>query len=67
MLGQMVLSMKAGGLVPGRAAVPGDSPTNDTVAARLSPGEVVLPRTVAQAGPQAAYDFVAALRARRGM
>lgn len=31
-----------------RAKVPGNSPQNDTVPAKLSPGEVVLPRTVAQ-------------------
>jgi hypothetical protein len=37
-----------GGSVPGQAHVAGNSPSNDTVPARLSPGEVVLPRTVAQ-------------------
>ena len=37
-----------GGVVDGRASVPGNSPKNDTVPAVLSPGEVVLPRTVAQ-------------------
>ncbi|MGE0527288.1 MAG: hypothetical protein AB7G93_15210 [Bdellovibrionales bacterium] len=35
-----------GGLIPGRAKVPGDSPANDTVPAMLSPDEVVLPRSV---------------------
>lgn len=65
-LGQAALEMRGGGMVPGRAAVPGDAAANDTVRAMLSPGEVVLPRTVAQGGPQAAYDFVAALRARGG-
>ncbi len=34
-----------GGSVPGHAAVHGDSPKNDTVAAKLSPGEVVVPRS----------------------
>lgn len=38
----------SGGKVDGQASVPGDSPANDTVPAMLSPGEVVLPRTVAQ-------------------
>jgi hypothetical protein len=35
-----------GGLVPGRSTVPGNSLKNDTVPALLSPGEVVLPRSV---------------------
>lgn len=35
-----------GGQVPGQASVPGDDYANDTVAARLSPGEIVLPRSV---------------------
>lgn len=34
-----------GGPVPGQANVPGNSPANDTVKAKLSPGEVVVPRT----------------------
>lgn len=37
-----------GGHVPGKAKVQGNSPRNDTVPAMLSPGEVVIPRTVAQ-------------------
>ena len=37
-----------GGVVDGRASVPGNSPKNDKVPAVLSPGEIVLPRTVAQ-------------------
>jgi hypothetical protein len=37
-----------GGPVPGQARVAGDSPRNDTVPARLSPGEFVVPRSVAQ-------------------
>lgn len=35
-----------GGKVPGKAKVPGDSPKNDTVKTMLSPGEVVIPRSV---------------------
>lgn len=35
-----------GAVVPGKAAVKGDSLKNDTVPAMLSPGEVVLPRSV---------------------
>ena len=40
------VEMAHGGVVPGRAQVPGDSPQNDTVKAMLSPGEVVVPRSV---------------------
>ena len=50
---QPALNMKAGGPVPGRAVVPGDSPANDTQLAKLSPGEIVLPRSVTQSGPGA--------------
>jgi hypothetical protein len=50
-----------GGKVPGKAKVKGDSPVNDTVATRLSPQEIVLPRTVVEKGPDAAYGFVHAL------
>jgi len=50
-----------GGMIPGHAKVPGDSPANDTVAARLSPGEVVLPRSVvAKAGKSNDLDRVLA-------
>jgi len=35
-----------GGIVPGEATVPGDHPANDTVPAHLSPGELVLPRSI---------------------
>lgn len=54
------LCMKAGGHVPGKASVPGDSYQNDTVNAKLSPGEVVIPRSVAQApnAPQKAAQFM---------
>lgn len=37
-----------GGFIPGKAKVEGDSPENDTVHALLSPGEVVIPRSVMQ-------------------
>jgi hypothetical protein len=37
-----------GGMVPGRAPIPGDSAQNDTVPAALSPGEIVMPRSVTQ-------------------
>ena len=36
------------GKVPGQASVPGDDPSNDTVKAMLSPGEEVVPRSLAK-------------------
>lgn len=50
----------AGGPVPGRASVAGNSARNDTVPALLSPGEAVLPRSVTQApdAPERAAAFV---------
>jgi len=53
--------------VPGKAKVKGDSLKNDTVNAKLSPGEIILPRTVAQHpnAPQMAAQFVAAVKARK--
>lgn len=55
--GGEVLEMRSGGSVPGMARVPGDSPKNDTVPARLSPGEVVIPRTIAHS-PDMAANFI---------
>lgn len=50
--------------VPGKAKFKGDTRSNDTVPALLSPGEIVLPRSVAQDedAPDKAKDFVAALK-----
>lgn len=45
------LSMDNGGVVPGKAEKSGDAVANDKVPALLSPGEVVLPRSVLQ-GPE---------------
>lgn len=47
-----------GGKVPGHASVSGDSYANDSVPAMLSPGEVVLPRSIA-AHPSAVPSFMA--------
>ncbi len=44
------ICMKLGGHVPGEASVPGDSEANDTVDAKLSPGELVIPRSVPKDG-----------------
>ena len=46
-----------GGKVPGHAAVDGDSPKNDKVHAMLSPGEIVVPRSIAP-HPEAVKRFV---------
>jgi trimeric autotransporter adhesin len=46
-----VICMKLGGHISGKAEVPGDSETNDTVPAMLSPGELVIPRSVPKDGP----------------
>ena len=55
------LLMTQGGPVPGKAKVQGDSPQNDTVPVRLSPGEVVVPRSKVN-DPQAVTDFFASLK-----
>ncbi len=48
-----------GGKVPGQAAVPGNSYANDTVKVNTSPGEVIVPRTLAHSGnPSAISHFV---------
>jgi hypothetical protein len=57
--GEAQYDFKAGGHVPGTAQVKGDSPKNDTVKAKLSPGEIVLPRTVVHSkDPDAIMNFV---------
>lgn len=58
-----------GAVVPGQAQVAGDSLKNDTVNAKLSPGEVVIPRSIMQsANPAAeAAKFVQAVMAKNGL
>lgn len=58
-------SFDKGGKVPGTAKVKGDSYSNDHVKALLSPGEIVLPRSVTMGkdAPEKAAKFVAAVRA----
>lgn len=46
--GQTPTNFKGGGYVPGQAKHEGDHPENDTVEAVLSPGEIVVPRSIAQ-------------------
>lgn len=59
---------RSGGKVPGKAEVKGDSYKNDTVPAVVSPGEVVLPRSVTQSkdAPRKAMEFVEHLQEREG-
>jgi hypothetical protein len=54
--------------VPGRAKVGGDSERNDTVNAKLSPGEIIIPRSIANHpnAPEMAARFVAAVKAKNG-
>jgi hypothetical protein len=60
----MSMGMSNGGEVPGEPIVFGDNSINDTELAKLSPGEIVLPISVAQApnAPEAAAAFVRALQ-----
>ncbi len=52
--------MRHGGHVPGQASVPNDSLENDKVHALLSPGEIVIPRSITMHpdAPALAKDFV---------
>lgn len=63
-------NLKAGGGVPGKPKIPGakDTLKNDTVPAVLTPGEIVIPRSVTQApnAPKEAAKFVAAIMMRKG-
>lgn len=63
----LATGMSGGGPVLGRARAAGDSASNDTVPAMLSPGEIVLPRSVAQDddAPEKAAAFVAAIKRRK--
>lgn len=46
--GGSIPDYREGGQVPGQAKHPGDHPDNDTVHAVLSPGELVIPRSMAK-------------------
>lgn len=65
--GSVGAALKSGGGVPGKAKVSGNSYSNDTVKALLSPGEVVIPRSVMQSGDpiNGAAKFVAAVMAKK--
>lgn len=47
-----------GGIVPGTARVGGDSPANDIVPALLSPGEIVVPRSIVKGGENSILNFL---------
>jgi hypothetical protein len=53
--------------IPGKAKVKGDSYANDTVKAVLSPGEIIIPRSIAQGddAPRKAAEFVAAVLSKK--
>lgn len=58
----------AGGRVPGKASVQGDSQKNDNQPAMLSPGEIVLPRSVTQSPDmeKKAIEFLRHLKRKGG-
>lgn len=61
-------SLQSGGHVPGNAKVSGDSYKNDTVKAMLSPGEIVLPRSVVNSKDpvRSSAEFVRGVLAKKG-
>lgn len=66
--GKVNSGLKSGGNVPGKAKVKGDSIKNDNVLAALSPGEIVIPRSIVDGpdAPRRASDFVAAILSHHG-
>lgn len=64
----MLSKVAHGGRIDGPALAPGDDERNDIVPAMLSPGEIVLPRSVTQSShpEERAAGFVAAVRAGHG-
>lgn len=56
--------LQHGGRVPGKAAMPGDNPKNDTYRTSLRKGSMVLPRTVAD-DPSRAVSFMEAQALKR--
>lgn len=64
-MGAAALAASSGGKIGGHANVAGDSPSNDTVHAMLSPGEIVIPRSKA-GDPDLAKEFIDHLMKREG-
>lgn len=54
-------NISGSGVVPGKPKVKGDSPKNDVVPAVLSPGEMVIPRSIVSKGPNAVAAFAQAV------
>jgi len=61
---EAIKKMTKGGAIGGKAKVEGDSPENDTVPAKLSPGEIVIPRSISHSGDKA-KAFVDAINKRK--
>ena len=62
---QKTKKMAHGGIVPGEAEVEGDHPINDKIPAMLSPGEIVIPRSIARSKDhEVVMDFIKALRSK---
>lgn len=61
----MTNALNNGGKVKGPEIQKGDSPKNDVVPAMLSAGEMVIPKTVVQKGPDAISAFAAGLLAQQ--
>lgn len=57
-------ALKAGGKVPGKAQVAGNSPKNDTIHALLSPGEIVIPRSLVD-DPEKAKQFIKQIKSNK--
>jgi hypothetical protein len=50
--------MSQGGYVGGGEVVEGDHPANDTVPAMLSPGEIVIPKSLVEASDEEILNFI---------
>ena len=59
-LAKAAVAAFSGGRIDGKAPVPGDHPKNDVVDAKLSPGEIVIPRSAA-GSKKAAKSFIESL------
>lgn len=64
---QPAIKSSKGGEIKGRSRFGGDTRSNDTVPALLSPGEIVLPRSVAQSedAPEKSKKFVEAIKSKK--
>lgn len=64
--GEVEACMKQGGPVPGHPKFPGNDPRNDTVHAKLSPGEFVVPNSITQNHPEDVATLLSAMQHLRG-